>query len=436
MEMAKGRDIMLFQKEKIEVIAGHRGCLGAFPSEHLLLAVRGSCGRLSMDWFEPEKEARGCEADYRSILYLGETPLLRIQANGSPTCESMLAAGYGIPEDCREIRSVRAALDKPYAGLADALERVRPVLGLLQPGIYVLSYSDYYPTDGDGHFFWDVPESLTSFKATSEYYDSDKHRVLPCFPCYLYPAQSAQKYDPQQAENYRRRLRAGEALPPVLAYSLWGYMSVLLDGHHRACACALEEKTVPALTISRPGRIWREGILHIVWPDGSETPAADIITPAQQKLFDCPLGRKRRGTPPLIASGVRPVWDMEYIKAAQRYPMYADAGALALYPGVELNAEGLRCLAMDDDHEDPDSAARLLRYAARQPGADAKDLAMAFIEPGYPDVLRQSAFEVLDRMKDDPEIDELMISVLVNCEREDDPVYRIANGYWDSLDGE
>ena len=84
---------MLFQKEKIEVIAGHRGCLAAFPSEHLLLAVRGSCGRLSMDWFEPEKEARGCEADYRSILYLGETPLLRIQANGSPTCESMLAAG-------------------------------------------------------------------------------------------------------------------------------------------------------------------------------------------------------------------------------------------------------------------------------------------------------------------------------------------------------
>lgn len=129
-------------------------------------------------------------------------------------------------------------------------------------------------------------------------------------------------------------------------------------------------------TISRPGRIWREGILHIVWPDGSETPAADIITPAQQKLFDCPLGRKRRGTPPLIASGVRPVWDMEYIKAAQRYPMYADAGALALYPGVELNAEGLRCLAMDDDHEDPDSAARLLRYAARAARSRCKG-------PGY-----------------------------------------------------
>ena len=61
---------------------------------------------------------------------------------------------------------------------------------------------------------------------------------------------------------------------------------------------------------------------------------------------------------------------------------------------------------------------------------------MAFIELGYPDVLRQSAFEVLDRMKDDPEIDDRMVSVLVNCERKDDPVYRIANGHWDSLTNE
>lgn len=123
-------------------------------------------------------------------------------------------------------------------------------------------------------------------------------------------------------------------------------------------------------------------------------------------------------------------------KGSAALPHVCRCGSAGAVPGVELNADGIRCLAMDDDHEDPDSAARLLRYAARQPGADAKGLAMAFIEPGYPDVLRQSAFEVLDRIKDDPEIDELMISVLVNCEREDDPVYRIANGHWDSLDGE
>ena len=425
---------MLFQKEKVDVITKHKGSLAAFPSEHLLLDVRGSRGCLHMDWYEPGADTQKCEPDYRFILYLGDTPLIQIQDSGCPTCESMLAAGCGLPEDCEELCAVRTVLVKPYTGLMDALKRVRPILGLLQPGLYTLSYSAYYPTDGDGHFFWDVPEALTRCKATAEYYDSDSYRVLPCFPCYLYPAQSTEKYDAQQVEHYRQRLRAGETLPPVLTYSLWGYVSVLLDGHHRACACALEGKTVPALTISSPGRIWREKFLHIVWPDGSETMAADILTPAQQRLLHNPFGKKRMGAPPPVESGVRfgGVWDMEYKKAVRRYPMLAEAAALALYPGKELNAEGLRLIAMDDDYEDPDSTARLLRYAARQPGADGKELALAFIEPGYPDVLRQSAFEVLDQIKDDPEIEDLMISVLVNCERKDDPIYKIANGHWNS----
>lgn len=424
---------MLFQEGNIEVAARHKGALAAFPSDHLLLTLQGSRGSLRMDWFDPEKGPQGYEPDYRSILYLNDTPLIQIQASGCPTCESMLAAGYGLPEDCADLCAVRAAQDRPYAGLEDALERVRPILGLLSPGIYTLSYSDYYPTNGDGCFFWDVPEALTKYKATAEYYDTDNYRALPCFPCFLYPAQGAEKYDPQRVEYYRRRIRAGETLPPVFAYSLWGYMSVLLDGHHRACACALEGKTVPALTISRPGRIWREKIPHVIWPDGDETPAADILTPAQQKLFSCPFGRKRTEAPPLAESGVqfRRAWETAYTRAARRYPVYTEAGALALYPGTELNAAGLRRLAIDDGCGDPVSAARLLRYAARQPGADAKGLAMAFIEPGYPAALRKSAFEVLDQIKDDQEIDELMISILVNCERSDDPIYQIADGHWE-----
>lgn len=115
----------------------------------------------------------------------------------------------------------------------------------------------YYPTDGDGHFFWDVPEGLVAYKATAEYYDIDSMSVLPSFPCFLYPTQGAEKYDPSRVYHYRKMLQDGERLAPVLAYSLWGYMSVLLDGHHRASACALEGCQVPCLTIARPGQIWR-----------------------------------------------------------------------------------------------------------------------------------------------------------------------------------
>lgn len=140
------------------------------------------------------------------------------------------------------------------------------------------------------------------------------------------------------------------------------------------------------------------------------------------------------GPPPLPAASTQFKWEWEwepeYVSTASRYPTCYDAGVLTLYPGLELTAEGIRKLAMDDDYEDVSSAARLLRYAARQPGADCKGFGMAFIERGYPPLLRQTAFEILDKIKDDPEIDDLMIQVLVNCKRTDDPIYRIANDHW------
>lgn len=423
---------MLFQKEKVKVLAHHTGRLAAFPAEHLLLSVQGSRGALHMGWHDTGQAEPDDGLGYRSILYLGETPLIQILGSGCPTCESLLAAGYGLPGDCNALQAVRAALGQPYAGLADAVARVRPILGLLQPGIYTLSYSGYYPTDGDGRFYWDIPEAPTPYKATAEYYNTENYRVLPCFPCFLYPAQGAGTYDPRRVAHYRRRLQAGEDIPPVLAYSLWGYMGVLLDGHHRACACALEGKTVPALTISRPGRIWHEQIPYLLWPDGEEVPAS-ALTPAQQALLAHPAGKKHPGSPPPMEPCIhfRRAWEPAYRKAARQYPTCTDVGALALYPGIGLDADGLRLLAMDDDYEAPGLAAQLLRYAARQLGADAKGLAMAFIAPGYPAVLRQSAFAVLDQIKGDPEIDDLMISVLVNCERKDDPIYRIADRHWE-----
>lgn len=423
---------MLVPKLKIEVLATSKGCLSTFSSEHLLFSVQGGSGKLHMAWFASAEKSSPYEPYSRSALYLDDTPLIQIQSSGCPTCESLLAAGYGLPKYSAELHAVRERMTEPYAGLTNALERIRPVLGLLLPGIYILSYSDYYPTDGDGHFYWDIPETFTSYKATAQYYNTGNYRVLPCFPCFLYPTQSAEKYNPQRVEEYRGRLRMGQSLPPVLTYSLWESMSVLLDGHHRACACALEGQKTPALTISRPGLIRRENILNIVWPDGGETPAEACFNPQLLPLLEKPFAVKYTKAPPAASSILfRRAWETPYMEAARIYPSHMEAGTLALYPNIQLNAEGLRLLAMDDDYEDAVSAARLLGYAARQPGADVKKLCMAFIEPGYPAVLRRRAFEILDRIKEDPEIDDLMVSILVNCECRDDPIYQLANSHWE-----
>jgi hypothetical protein len=422
---------ILFRKIKIDALAKHKGILN-FPSEHLLFSVQNSKGKLRMNWYTQKKDEPPYEDHYAALL-LNNTPLVRAQSSGCPTCESFLAAGYGLPEDSVEIIEAAKALSRSYGGLEDALTRLEPVVGLLQPGLYILSYSEYFPTNGDGRFFWDVPEDMTPYRATAELYDKENYRVLPCFPCFLYPSQSVQKYDPSRVTYYRDSIRAGEMLPPVLAYHIWGYMSVLLDGHHRACACALEGVGVPCLTLSQPGRIWREGIPNIVWPDNSETGMWELLSLKLQKLYEHQVvGEWRKPLRPIDNPIKFPhPWPLEYVKAVHRYPTCWEAGCLALYPQTKLNEEGLRRLAQEDDYEEAYTAAGLLAYAARQPETDVKKLAMKFTGQENPDPLRCTAFEILDQIKDDPEIDDLMIQILVNCERKNDTIYRIADGHWD-----
>lgn len=422
---------MFSSKAEVRRIAVHQGAFPAFPSEHLLFSVRGSAGKLRMALCSSDQK----NEPYCDTLLLDNKPLLQVYSSGCPTCESMLAAGSGLPGDSRAVREAAQRLNRPYAGLEDALDRLLPIIQLLQPGFYVLSYSEYCPTDGSGNFFWNIPENPAFYAATAQLFDHDEHdffRVLPVFPCFLYPSQPADKFDPECVARYRGLIRAGETLPPVLAYSIWGYLSVLLDGHHRSSACALEGVGVPCLTISQSCCYWSNGVPYVTWPDESVTDATGLLSPELEKLFGH-SNTNRDGPAQTVRDNIRfrRTWPEEYAAAARLYPSCWEAGTLALYPEEKLDAQGLHLLAMDEDCGGVSLAVRLLRYAARQPGADKKKLSMAFTEPGYPDELRRAAFEILDQIKDDPEIDDLMVQVLVDCEQTD-PVYQIANRHWDS----
>ncbi|WP_026073886.1 hypothetical protein [Acetivibrio cellulolyticus] len=72
--------------------------------------------------------------------------------------------------------------------------------------------------------------------------------VTAASPAFLMPTQSPAKFNPGCVESYRQRIRAGEELCGI-AYYLDGYLCGLLDGHHRATACLLEEKDFYCLTI-------------------------------------------------------------------------------------------------------------------------------------------------------------------------------------------
>ena len=56
----------------------------------------------------------------------------------------------------------------------DAAESIKTLLGLLNDGYYILADVKLYPSEGQGAFFYSVPNELTYNEVScSEYYDSD-----------------------------------------------------------------------------------------------------------------------------------------------------------------------------------------------------------------------------------------------------------------------
>ena len=153
MKMPWSREAVRILPRKID-LAGQPWC-----REALLLHVRRTG---ALRW---ETRALPPEADYYEsarCLTLRGTPLLSGHFAAWETSESRLYTGWGLDRaECPEL----GALRETFARLEDAVPALSPLLELLTEGVYVLAESDAYPTDGDGQFFWDVPDRLKSCSA-------------------------------------------------------------------------------------------------------------------------------------------------------------------------------------------------------------------------------------------------------------------------------
>lgn len=423
---------MFGNKPMIEVLATHVIKSGVVHGESLLFCLYNGEGRLKHTYYQVSGEITPYEMSYYGLT-LNDVPLVYSHSSGSPTTESLLAAGYGLPVDSEEIGQVCDNLTGCYAGLTDGLKRLEPIIGLLQNGAYTLTASGYFPTDGEGRFFWDVPNDFTAFPATAEIYDSVNYRSLTTCPCYLYPSQPTAQYDPERVAYYRAKLKAGESIPYGLSCAIGSGISILLDGHHRACACALEGVQLPCLTISPACYSLNAegGIYAIYWPDGKRWLAPDLT----DKQLKCLRGfiwgdLVDRKYPPKIGDIFNYSWPTAYQEAVASFPTYEEAIALALYPESVLCPDGLHDLANCTENDETQAAATLLGYLARQKDTDKKTLALYFTLVGYDTQLRLEAFRMLDKIKNDPEVEDFFVDYLINHNDRTDPLWKIADNYW------
>jgi hypothetical protein len=205
-------------------------------------------GKSELKWiYGPEGE------DTYYFLMLNEIPIVkRHSVNSCPTCEEIVLAGYGIDkvetsviENLRICTSGKIDLSQPQV-----LDKLSPLLNLLKPGLYLLSVIPHCPSDGKGGFFWTSPVKPIYQK------DCYWHEWrFPGPPTFLVPTQPLAKLDRATVEFYRKEIREGKRVGGI-AYHIEGYMSALLDGHHRATAALYENTQIDCLTILGLSTIW------------------------------------------------------------------------------------------------------------------------------------------------------------------------------------
>ncbi|PYI51003.1 hypothetical protein DLM86_26925 [Paenibacillus flagellatus] len=142
------------------------------------------------------------------------------------------------------IDTVRHSQD--LSDITNAFETIKPMLSLLEDGYYFLTRIEMIPTDGEGNFFWNLTSSKKLYKATAPVYY--KFHVSPGTPKFLLPSQGITMLNKERVHHYLDQIKNGKTMTG-LAFYYGGFMSTLLDGHHRATAAYMENKSIDCLTI-------------------------------------------------------------------------------------------------------------------------------------------------------------------------------------------
>lgn len=209
-----------------------------FYTRGALVQVKNGKGLL-YEYFSEEPD----KAAYDTLMF-GDRPLFQLQGDEyfCPTCEKIVRSGYQL-EQTEEFHEER--MNGENVPFVEALEGLKPLLGLLKDNCYVILDTQLYPVDGNGHIFWNVPASEEAVPGSCLFYRGDGEWGCSR-PHFTVATQSIRKLRESRVEYYREHPSCR-----AVAYYMDGYMTALLDGHHKALAAALEHRSVNALVIMR-----------------------------------------------------------------------------------------------------------------------------------------------------------------------------------------
>ncbi|MCL2633435.1 MAG: hypothetical protein FWD34_02850 [Oscillospiraceae bacterium] len=211
--------------------------------EFLLADVTRGMGQIGVFRFGSDPSA------ITDIFYVENEPIISIgwQNLHDPYANKFLTQ-ISSTERCSEyIRTRLSVVGENYFIDKQGLSRsIMPVLELLPDGLYVVHESRMIQSDGEGRFFWN------SYNNRREVFGSaDRNAAIGdgnYSPCFLVPTDQVASYQPNKMNIKSDKLNMGVQLGGV-AYHIAGMFSVLLEGHHTATACLLNDKDFRCLVI-------------------------------------------------------------------------------------------------------------------------------------------------------------------------------------------
>ncbi|MDR0848200.1 MAG: hypothetical protein LBN10_04020 [Propionibacteriaceae bacterium] len=403
--------------------------------EAILVEVRHGMGALR--WKVEGVTDSYCGLRAHKQLLLNGTPILQADLPPYETSEGLLAVGYGIEHaDCSQLRDISAAMNAPYEGIGRAAQTLKPLLGLLENGFYLLADCDLFPTDGNEHFFWNTPNLMTANLVSGGACTEDYFYVSG-IPAFLYPTQGTDRFDAERVEHYRNLTRKRERFPRAVAYFGGSLLSVLLDGHHKATACALDGVDVPCLVIMPCGGVsYERNASKQMIPDralfGEITLGKPYFSSKQLSSMALEFQETAPQEPVVFETCnlIQREWAAEYVESSRNYPSVADfADGVALgWPQITREHLDEWFSSASDDN------VRKLKYAIVYLWCHdrdwAFDVALRCAKAKLAPTLTERAFLTLCNYKNNADVEQVFIDHFVEDTDRNSALNKIAVGYW------
>ena len=334
---------------------------------------------------------------------------------------------------------IQKEINADFISLENSIKAMEPLLKLFETGFYLIAEAECYPTDGNGNFFWNIPNEFTDFPATGLAYlkDSDTYCIFNQ-PVYLYPTQTTDCYNEERVKYYINKFNnADNNEPRAIVYNFGGFINFIIDGHHKACATALLGKPLKCLLIIKGEYSQNYGEDNQIFLNflSSNIRKEDIPIKYQPFLKE----KEKNWGSILINEGTvnKRQWENKYTNSSKKYPSlieYATKVDDLIYDSIEITDKLINHCLTNFDKDSQIKARKIFNNLEFLDVEKAKDFAVRYVKASLKqeisNKLKLVIYNFLANIKNNPEVEQIFIDYIVYNEDRDDPVLELVNSYW------